>query len=270
MIEEDVMDKADFLTDEERMEQELWKKYKETENPELENQIIKKYLYLVKYVAGKIPLNPGSGVEFEDYCGFGVLGLLDAVRKFDLGKNTKFKTYAIIKIRGAIIDEMRKLDFFPRSVHQTAKAIEDNIRILEEKLERVPSDEEIAEHMNISVQEFRRKLQRVSCTTIISLNEQWASGDNDKLSLLDTLESPAGLNPETIAERKEIIRVVSDAIMTLPEKERQVLFLYYKEELTLKEIGNTLDVTESRISQLHAKAVLTLRTRLSNSRRGIC
>lgn len=269
MIKEDVMVKADFLTDDERMEQELWKKYKETDSPDLESQLISKYLYLVKYVAGKIPLNPASGVDFDDYCGFGILGLLDAVRKFDLEKNTKFKTYAITRIRGTIIDEMRKLDFFPRSVHQTAKAIEENIRILEEKFGRTPSDEEIAGYMNLSVEEFRRKLQRVSCTTILSLDEQRASGDKDKLSLIDTLESPAGLNPEIIAERKEIIRVISDAIMTLPEKEQQVLFLYHKDDLTLKEIGNVLNVTESRISQIHAKAVLTLRTRLSNSKRGI-
>jgi len=212
---------------------------------------------------------PGS-VEFDDLVGFGQFGLLDAINKYDPSKNVKFKTYAVTRIRGAIFDELRHLDWIPRSVRQKSREIEDAIVATESKLGRPATDEEISKEMGISLDAYHKTVMKVSGTSVLSLNDVWYSGDeNDSMSIGDSIESPSSMNPDAIVEREEVRRVIIEAINELPEKEKMVLVLYYHEDLTFREIGQVLQVSESRISQLHTKANLRLRSKLTNIRKGI-
>jgi len=255
---------------EEKTEEELWKAYKKTGDPKLRDGFIKQYAPLVKYVAGKIAIGMPHNVEFDDLVGFGVFGLLDAIEKFDPEKHVKFKTYAVTRIRGAIFDELRSIDWVPRSVRQKTREIEETIRRLESSKGRAATDQEIAASMNVSLDELQKIMLKISGTSILSLNDVWYTGeDNDKVSIADSIESPQSMNPDTIVEKDEIKRVIVEAIQELPEKEKQVLVLYYYEDLTLKEIGQVLEVTESRISQLHTKAILRLRAKLTSIKKGI-
>lgn len=251
-------------------EEELWIQYKKNRDPQIRDSFIKQYSPLVKYVAGKVAANMPQSVEFDDLVGFGVFGLIDAIDKFDPEKNVKFKTYAVTRIRGSIFDELRSIDWVPRSVRQKSREIEDAISDTEAKLGRPASDAEIAATMGISEEEFSKTLVKVSGTSILSLSDVWyAADDTDKITIGDSIESPQSMNPDAIIEREEIKRVIVQAIQELPEKEKKVLVLYYYEDLTLKEIGKVLEVTESRISQLHTKAIMRLRTKLTNLRKGI-
>jgi RNA polymerase sigma factor for flagellar operon FliA len=254
----------------EKSEEDLWKEYYKTRDPKIRETFIKQYALLVKYVAGKIAVGMPHNVEFDDLVGFGVFGLLDAIDKFDPGKNVKFKTYAVTRIRGAIFDELRSIDWVPRSVRQKTREVEDAIGVLEAQLGRTATDKEIAGSMGMDEEEYRKILMKISRTSVLSLNDVWFSGDeNDKVSIGDSIESPASLNPDVIVEKDEIRRVIIEAIKDLPDKEQKILVLYYYEDLTLKEIGRVLDVTESRVSQLHTKAILRLRSRLTNIHKGI-
>jgi RNA polymerase sigma factor for flagellar operon FliA len=211
-----------------------------------------------------------NNVEFDDLVGYGVFGLIDAIDKYDTEKNVKFKTYAVTRIRGAIFDELRLIDFVPRSVRQKTREIETTISSLEAQLGRTASDQEIAGALGMDETEYMKVIQKISGTSIISLNDLWYSGDdNDKVSIGDTIESPSSLNPDVMVVNDEVRRVIVDAINELPDKEKKILVLYYYEDLTLKDIGRVLQVTESRVSQLHTKAVLHLRSKLSNIRKGI-
>ncbi len=251
-------------------EEELWAAYKKKRDPLIRESFIKQYAPLVKYVAGKVAANMPQSVEFDDLVGFGVFGLIDAIDKFDPEKNVKFKTYAVTRIRGAIFDELRSIDWVPRSVRQKSREIEDAIVETEAKLGRPASDSEIAQAMGLSEDEFAKTMMKISSTSILSLNDVWYSADDtDKISIGDSIESPTSLNPDAIMERDEIRRVIVQSIQELPEKEKKVLVLYYYEDLTLKEIGKVLEVTESRVSQLHTKAILRLRAKLTNIRKGI-
>jgi RNA polymerase sigma factor FliA len=255
---------------EQKTEEELWDDYQKTRDPAIREYFIKQYAPLVKYVAGKVAVGMPSNVEFDDLVGFGVFGLLDAIDKFDPAKNVKFKTYAVTRIRGSIFDELRSIDWVPRSVRQKTREIEDAIVHLESKLGRTASDTEIAGSLGVSDADFQQTLYKISGTSIMSLNDVWYSGDDsERISVGDSIESPASLNPDVIVEREEIKRVIVEAINELPEKEKMVLVLYYYEDLTLKEIGQVLNVTESRVSQLHTKANLRLRAKLTNIRKGI-
>ena len=251
-------------------EQKIWAEYKKTRSHELRNQIVSKYAPLAKYVAGRLSIGMPPSVDFGDLVNCGIVGLMDAVEKFEPDKNVKFKTYAITRIRGAIYDELRTLDWVPRSIRQKAREIEDAVRLTEERLGRSAADEEVAACMKISPEEYREAVYKVSCTSVLSLNDlRNNSKGDDKVSLMDSLEAPSSLNPDVIVEKEEMKRVIAESIKELPEKEQKVLVLYYYEELTLKEIGKVLDVTESRVSQLHTKAIIRLRARLTNSRKGI-
>jgi RNA polymerase sigma factor FliA len=251
-------------------EEELWSAYKDDKDPAIRDAFIRQYAPLVKYVAGKVAASMPNTVEFEDLVGFGVFGLLDAIEKFDPDKNVKFKTYAVTRIRGAIFDELRSIDWVPRSVRQKTKEIEDAVVSLEAKLGRPVSDQEIASSMGVSEDEFLKTMLKISSTSVLSLNDVWYSGDEaDKISIGESIESPSSMNPDSTVEREEVKRVIVQAISELPEKEKKVLVLYYYEDLTLKEIGQVLDVTESRVSQLHTKAILRLRAKLTNLRKGI-
>ena len=253
---------------EEKTEDELWNEYKETRSPDLRDKIIRQYMPLVKYVAGKVSVGMPASVEFDDLVGFGQFGLLDAIEKYDPDKNVKFKTYAVTRIRGAIFDELRQLDWVPRSVRQKSREIEDTIGDLEARLGRTASDAEIAGKLGVSEEEYQQTVMKLSGTSVLSLNDVWYSGnDNDHMSIGDSIESPSSLNPDVIVEREEIRKIIIQAINELPEKEKMVIVLYYHEDLTFKGIGQVLEVSESRISQLHTKANLRLRAKLTNLRK---
>jgi RNA polymerase sigma factor for flagellar operon FliA len=255
---------------EQKTEEELWVTYRKTRDPEIRELFIRQYAPLVKYVAGKVAIGMPANVEFDDLVGYGAFGLMDAIDKFDPEKNVKFKTYAVTRIRGAIFDELRSIDWVPRSVRQKTREVEETIGALEAQLGRTASDQEIAAALGMSEAEYLKTIMKISGTSILSLNDVWFSGDeNDKVSIGDSIESPSSMNPDVIVEKEEIRRVIVEAIQELPDKEKKILVLYYYEELTLKEIGQVLEVTESRVSQLHTKAILRLRAKLTNIRKGI-
>jgi RNA polymerase sigma factor for flagellar operon FliA len=254
----------------EQKEEQLWIQYRKKRDPKIREDFIKQYAPLVKYVAGKVAVGMPHNIEFDDLVGFGVFGLLDAIDKFDPEKNVKFKTYAVTRIRGAIFDELRLMDWVPRSVRQKTREVEEAISSLEAQLGRTATDQEIAKSMGMDEGEFTKTMMKISGTSILSLNDVWFSGDeSDKVSIGDSIESPMSLNPDVIVEKEEIRRVITDALSELPDKEKKILVLYYYEDLTLKEIGQVLEVTESRVSQLHTKAITHLRSKLTNIRKGI-
>jgi RNA polymerase sigma factor for flagellar operon FliA len=251
-------------------EDDLWRKYRKTKDPAIRDHLIKKYAPLVKYVAGKVAVGMPHNVEFDDLVGYGVFGLFDAIEKFDPDKHVKFKTYAVTRIRGSIFDELRSIDWVPRSVRQKTREIEETITGVEAQLGRSATDQEIADALHVSIGEFQDLMLKISGTSIMSINDVWHGGEEaDKVSIVESIESPNSLNPEVIVEKDEIKKVIVQAIGDLPEKEKKVLVLYYYEDLTLKEIGEVLEVTESRVSQLHTKAILRLRTKLLNLKKGI-
>ena len=251
-------------------EEKLWDKYIKKKEQKVRDYFVIKYAPLVKYVAGKVSMGMPQNIEFDDLVSYGIFGLIDAINKFDPSRGIKFKTYAMTRIRGAIFDELRSIDWIPRSIRQKAKQVEQVISDLENKLGRTVEDEEIAKDLGISTEEFQSLLHKLSGTSMVSLNDIWYMGDeNDELSILETLEAPPNMNPDVLIEKEEIRDYIIDAIKKLPEKEKKVIVLYYYENLTLKEIGEVVEVTESRISQLHTKAIMRLRGRLGRIKSNI-
>ncbi|OIP40960.1 RNA polymerase sigma factor WhiG [Candidatus Desantisbacteria bacterium CG2_30_40_21] len=243
-----------------KTEEELWQEYKRTKDPMIREELILMHASIVKYVAGRVAISMPPHVDFEDLLSYGILGLMDAIEKFDPNQGTKFRTYASTRIRGAIIDEIRHLDWVPRTLRQKAKALEDVYASLEYKLERSATDKEVAEAMNISMDELFKLIQEASTTTLVSLEDVWyLKDDSDEVTIMDMVESSPEKGPDVLAEKEDIRNILVDAIDKLPEREREIIALYYYDKLTLKEIGKVLNVTESRISQLHSKAILRLR-----------
>ena len=202
-------------------------------------------------------------VEESDLISYGLVGLINAIERFELEREIKFETYAITRIKGAIIDELRHLDWVPRSVRARAREIEKANSKLEHRLQRAPTDEEVAFELAISVEEFQESLLQISNSTVAALDELWSVSDasGDQVSLLDTLHDPDAPDPQQVLDASELKDRLADAISSLPEREKLVIALYYYENLTLREIGEVLGVTESRVSQLHTKAVIGLRSR---------
>ncbi len=257
------MDNKKFKEYESIEEEKLWEKFSKDNDQSIRDYFVIKYAPLVKYVAGKVSMGMPQNIEFEDLVSYGIFGLLDAIGKFDPARGIKFKTYAMTRIRGSIFDELRSIDWIPRSIRQKAKQIEQIIAELENKLGRTVEDEEIAKELGVSNGEFQSLLNKLSGTSMISLNDIWYLGDeSDEMSILETLEAPDSMNPDILIEKEEIKDYIIDAIRKLPDKEKKVIVLYYYEDLTLKEIGEVLEVTESRVSQLHTKAIMRLRGRL--------
>lgn len=241
-------------------QQELWKKYMETRDQAIKEQLIMEYADLVKYVAGRLSVYFGSNVEYDDLVGYGVFGLIDAIDKFDLNKNVKFETYASLRIRGAIIDSIRDQDWAPRSLRKKSKDIERAYIEIENELGHSATDQEVAEKLGITTDELNKLLQEVNMSQMISLEdylEQNHETGFDPLSLDKDDDQP-----EARIETEELKKMLADAIEKLPEKERMVVTLYYYEELTLKEISLIMKVSESRVSQLHTKAILRMRGKL--------
>jgi RNA polymerase sigma factor FliA len=243
----------------------LWRRYRQSGDERARERLVVAYSPLVKYVAGRMASGLPAHVEEADLISYGLIGLISAIERFEIEREIKFETYAIPRIRGAIIDELRALDWVPRSVRARAREIERANVKLENKLQRPPSDEEMARELGVSAEEFQEMLVKISNSTVVALDELWAVSDasGDQVSLLDTLHDPDAPDPERIVDATELKDRVADAIARLPEREKLVIALYYYENLTLREIGEVLGVTESRVSQLHTKAVLRLRSHLS-------
>jgi|SRR5437867_2751965 len=248
--------------------EEVWADYKASGSAAARDRLILNYSPLVKYVAGRVSTGLPANIEQADLVSYGIFGLMDAIEKFELGRGIKFETYAISRIKGAIIDELRAIDWVPRSVRFKAREVEKTLSRLENELRRAPSDAEVAKAMGISVQELRGIYNQVSFVSMVALDELLSVGaeKGDRLSLIDTLEDPTSEDPVAAFEAEEMKRVLAGAINKLPEREKIVVTLYYYEGLTLAEIGQVLGVTESRICQMHTKAVMQLRSRMSDTR----
>jgi RNA polymerase sigma factor FliA len=244
----------------------LWRRYKTAGDEHARERLVVAYSPLVKYVAGRMASGLPAHVDEADLISYGLVGLINAIQRFDLGRDVKFETYAITRIKGAIIDELRSLDWVPRSVRQRARDIERANAKLEHRLQRAPTDEEMAEELGISVDEFQDSLLQISNSTIAALDELWTVNDSsgDQVSLLDTITDESAPDPAALVDATDLKDHVADAITRLPEREKLVVALYYYENLTLREIGEVLGVTESRVSQLHTKAILRLRSRLAD------
>src|SRR5690348_8688478 len=245
---------------------ELWRRYKEGGDDSARERLVVAYSPLVKFVAGRTGARLPSHVDQADLISYGMIGLIEAMERFDPRRQIRFETFAMQRIRGAIIDELRSLDWVPRSVRSRAREIERAIVELERTLMRVPTDEEIAAKVGISSDELDRSLFEISRSSMAALDELWTpQGGGDQVALIDTIEDAGGADPEFSLEQTELNEALAEAIARLPEREKLVVTLYYYEELTLREIGEVLGVTESRVSQLHTKAILRLKARLAGS-----
>lgn len=234
----------------------LWEEYSKTKRADLREKLILEYAQLVKLVAGRLSIYLGYNVEYDDLVGYGIFGLIDAIDKFDYGKNIKFETYASLRIRGSILDQIRKMDWIPRSLRQKQKKIDAAMAKIESCEGRPATDEEIAKELEISVDELNSWQGQSKVTNLVSLDEFTEAGTDVKM---DASRNSHFEQPETAAEKEELKRKLAQALDTLTEKERNVIVLYYYEELTLKEISSVMEVTESRVSQLHTKALQKLR-----------
>ena len=240
----------------------LWEDYARVKTPDLREKLILEYAPLVKVVAGRLSMYLGYNVEYEDLVSYGVFGLIDAIDKFDMGKEVKFETYASLRIRGAILDQIRKMDWIPRTIRQRQKQIDTAMKELEQRNGKPPTDAEIAKYMGISEDEFTDWQNQVKADNIISLNEYVEQG-NDISS--EKSVSSGFDTPEGVIEKNELKKVLEESLEVLTDKEKKVILLYYYEELTLKEISRVLEVSESRISQLHTKALQKMKTKMGNS-----
>ncbi len=241
----------------------LWTEYDKSRTPELREKIILEYAPLVKLVAGRLSMYLGYNVEYDDLVSYGIFGLIDAIDKYDYAKEVKFETYASPRIRGAILDQIRKMDWIPRTIRQKQKRIDAVCKDIETRLGRSATDEEIASELGISDDEYLEWQSQMKITNVVSLNEYMEQG----------AEVPAEGNqfttarfdsPEENIEKEELKKVVEESLEQLTEKEKKVILLYYYEDLTLKEISNVLEVSESRISQLHTRALQKMKTKMGD------
>jgi RNA polymerase sigma factor for flagellar operon FliA len=242
----------------------LWRRYKDDGDEKARERLVVAYSPLVKFIAGRMASGLPSHVEESDLISYGLLGLIGAIERFEPERDIKFETFAVARVKGAIIDELRSLDWVPRSVRARAREIEKVNAALEANLQRAPTEEEMAEKLGMTVEEFRDALLQIANSSVLALDDLWTFADPEggsQISVLDTIQDPDAVDPHDEAQTSEVKDRLADAIESLPERERLVIALYYYENLTLREIGEVLGVTESRVSQLHTKAVLGLRSR---------
>lgn len=239
----------------------LWEEYSRSRKNELREKLIIEYAPLVKLVAGRLSMYLGYNVEYDDLCGYGIFGLIDAIDKYDCGKNVKFETYASLRIRGSILDQIRKMDWIPRSLRQKQRKIDAAMTKIENEKGRIATDEELAAEMGISVEEYNTWQEQAKVANIVSLDEFIENGSEVKMD-------PSGNSyfeqPDVAVEKEELKKKIAEALDTLTEKEKYVITLYYYEDMTLKEISRVLEVSESRVSQLHTRSVQKLKERLGD------
>jgi len=237
----------------------LWKAYAKSQDAEIKEKLIIEYAPLVKYVAGRLSVHICHRIEYEDLISYGIFGLIDAIDKFDYGKGVKFETYASLRIRGAIIDSMRKMDWIPRTLRQKNKQLEQAYSELEMELGREPTDEDVADRLDMTLEEARDLIKKSSVITLISFDDYLTQNHEEAFV---GINNTAPETPEDTYDKKELQEMLAEAIDKLSEREKKVVMLYYFEDLTLKEISRIMDVSESRISQIHSKAVLKLQGKL--------
>jgi RNA polymerase sigma factor for flagellar operon FliA len=245
---------------------ELWSRYKKKGDEKARERLVLAYSPLVKFVAGRMSSGLPAHIEEADLISYGLLGLIGAIERFEPEREIKFETFAVARIKGSIIDELRSLDWVPRSVRAKAREIEAAHSKLERELGRTPTDEEVSKALDLSMEDFQEALIQISNSSLVALDELWAVSDasGDQVSLLDTMRDPSAVDPARELGVSELKDRLAHAISRLPEREKLVVALYYYENLTLREIGEVLGVTESRVSQLHTKAVLRLKARLQS------
>lgn len=234
----------------------LWEEFFKNPSAELREQIIVEYAPLVKIVAGRLSMYLGYNVEYDDLVGYGIFGLIDAIDKFDINKEVKFETYASLRIRGSILDQIRKMDWIPRTVRQKQKKIDEAIRKIETETGRNAQDEEIAKEIGVSEEELNNWQSQLKITNLVSLNEYVDQGLEP---VMDARGNSHFAQPEDAIAEEELKKVLAQSLEVLTEKEQKVITLYYYENLTLKEISNILEVSESRVSQLHTKALTKMK-----------
>lgn len=246
----------------------LWEEFKLKASIDARERLILHYAPLVKYVAGRVSVGLPPNIEQADLVSYGIFGLIDAIEKYDLDRGIKFETYAISRIKGAIIDELRAIDWIPRSVRFKAREVEKAYAELENRLHRSPTDGEVAQELGITTGELHHIFSQISFVSVVALDELLSVGSErgDRLSLVDTLEDKGAEDPVVAFESEEMKTILATAINRLAEREKIVITLYYYEGLTLAEIGQVLGVTESRVCQMHTKAVLQLRGKLQDVR----
>ncbi len=241
----------------------LWEEYARAKSPEVREKIILEYAPLVKVVAGRLSMYLGYNVEYEDLVSYGIFGLIDAIDKFDFLKDVKFETYASLRIRGAILDQIRKMDWIPRTIRKKQKKIDAVIREIEARYGRSATDEEISAGLGITGEEYLDWQSQMKITNVVSLNEFLEQGSEVPNEAAQS-KSVQFDSPEEVLERDELKKMLAESLELLTEKERKVIVLYYYEDLTLKEISNILGVSESRISQLHTRALQKMRGKMGN------
>lgn len=239
----------------------LWSEYSATKAPELREKLIIEYSGLVKLVAGKLSMYLGYNVEYDDLVGYGVFGLIDAIDKFDYDKGVKFETYASLRIRGEILDQIRKMDWIPRTVRQKQKLLDTAYKKIEERSGRMATDEELAAELGISVDELCNMQNETKITNVISLDEYMDAGD----ARIEPVENKDYMQPDKVVEKEEVKKLLLEVLESLTDKEKKVILLYYYEDMTLKEISQVLEVSESRVSQLHSKALVKMKQRLGGN-----
>ena len=234
----------------------LWDKYKVNPTSELREQIILEYAPLVKIVAGRLCMYLGNTVEYEDLCSYGIFGLIDAIDKYDLAKDVKFETYASLRIRGSILDQIRKMDWIPRTIRQRQRMIDDAIKAIEARTGHAATEEEIASELQISDDEYLKWQSQLNVTNVVSLNDFVEAGNEP---VMEAEHNCQFIQPEDNISKQELKAKLEEALATLTDREKSVVLLYYYEDMSLKEISATLEVSESRVSQLHTKALQKMR-----------
>jgi RNA polymerase sigma factor for flagellar operon FliA len=242
----------------------LWRRYKDEGDDGARERLVVAYSPMVKFVAGRLGAGLPSHVEDADLISYGLVGLIGAIERFEPERGIKFETFAMTRIRGAIIDELRSLDWVPRSVRSRAREIETAQAKLEHELQRAPTEAELASKLNLTEGELQSALLEIANSSVYALDELWTVSDSsgDQVSLLDTIADDSAADPQEALASTEVKDLLTEAIGGLPEREQLVVALYYYENLTLREIGEVLGVTESRVSQLHTKAVMRLKSSL--------